>query len=76
MKTRFHWYERVTVASNDSAKTTVNGKLGSILGMAQGDNGAWSYAVFIYDDRQVWTCSDGELVSTGEFDQRESFFDD
>ncbi len=71
---RFDWYERVRVATADPAKAAIAGKLGAVLGKAQGDDGRWSYGVFVYDERMVWSCWEDELAPTGEFDRRESFY--
>ena len=73
---RFDWYERVRVATADPAKAAIDGKVGAVLGKAQGDDGRWSYGVFVYDERVVWSCREDELAPTGEFDRRESFYSD
>jgi hypothetical protein len=70
----FGWYEKIRVTSADPTKASINGELGAVLGKAQGDDGRWSYSVFIYNVGIVWSCWEEELVSTGEFAQRESFF--
>jgi hypothetical protein len=71
---RFDWYERVRVASADPAKAAISGQLGAVVGKAQDEDGRWSYGVFVYERRRVWSCREDELVSAGEFDRRESFF--
>ena len=73
---RFDWYERVRVATADPAKAGIDGQLGAVLGKAQGDCGRWSYGVMIDVQGRVWSCWEDELVSTGEFDRRESFYCD
>ena len=62
------------IASSDPAKATIDGQLGAILGKAQAEDGGWWYGVFSYELERVWYCSEAELVSTGEFDRRESFY--
>jgi hypothetical protein len=71
---RFDWYERVRVTTADPAKAAVDRKLGAVIGKTQGDDGRWSYGVFVYDHQTVWSCWEDELVPTGEFDRRESFY--
>ena len=71
---RFDFYEQVRVTTSDSAKRAIDGKLGAVLGKAQGEDGRWSYAVFVYDERVVWSCMEDELTPTGEFDRKESFY--
>jgi hypothetical protein len=73
-ESRFDWYERVRVATADPAKALIDGRLGAVLGKAQCDDGRWSYGVFVYDDQLVWSCREDELIPTGEFDRRESFY--
>ena len=70
----FDWYERVRVATPDPAKAGIDGKLGAVVGKAQADDGSWSYGVFVYDEQVVWSCSEDELASTGEFDRRDSHY--
>jgi hypothetical protein len=36
---RFDWYERVRVATADPTKAAINGRLGAVLGTAQGEDG-------------------------------------
>lgn len=71
---RFDWYERVRVITCDPAKSAIDGQIGAVCGKAQGDDGRWSYGVYVYNERMVWSCWEDELDSTGEFDRRESFF--
>jgi hypothetical protein len=59
---QFDWYERVRVATPDPAKASIDGKLGAVLGKAQGDDERWSYGVFVYHEREVWSCWEDELV--------------
>lgn len=72
---RFDFYEKVVVSSADPAKAEIDGRLGAVLGRACGDDGRWSYAVWIYHDGVCWCCWEGELRPTGEFDRHESFHD-
>jgi hypothetical protein len=74
-ESRFDWYEQVRVESTEIAKDEINGKLGAILGKAQGEDGRWTYGVYIYDQGLVWSCTDEELSPTGKFDRRASFYD-
>lgn len=71
---RFDWYERVRISTAEPAKTVINDHLGAVLGKAEDENGCWSYGVYVYQQRRVWLCREDELVSTGEFDRRESLF--
>ncbi|MBA4188125.1 MAG: hypothetical protein C0467_08910 [Planctomycetaceae bacterium] len=73
-ESRFGWYEKVRVNTADPKKAPIHGELGAILGKTQSDDGSWSYGVFIYNVSRVWSCCEGELVDTGEFDVRESFY--
>lgn len=73
-ESHFDWYEQVQVTSADPAKGEINGKLGAILGKAQSEDGRWTYGVYIYDQKIIWSCENGELSPTGNFDRRESFY--
>jgi len=73
-ESKFKFYEKVRISSTTPAKAKVNGQLGAVLGMAQADDGRWSYAVSIYSTGICWSCWEDELVATGEFDRRESFY--
>jgi len=73
-ESKFKFYEKVRISSTAPAKAKVNGELGAILGMAQGDDGKWSYAVSVYSTGTCWSCWENELVPTGEFDRRETFY--
>ena len=70
---RFDFYERVRIATTDSAKSIINGESGAVLGKACGEDGQWTYAVLIYSLGRIWSCWEYELVTTGEFDRRENF---
>ncbi len=72
-ESRFGWYEKVRIASADPAKAEINGELWAVLGKAESE-GRWSYGVFIYSLQVVWSCLEDELIPTGEFDQRETFY--
>jgi hypothetical protein len=71
---RFDFFERVRVVTRDPTKAAIDGLLGAILGKVQNEDGSWCYGVFIYDLNRVWYCSEAELVSTGEFDARDTFY--
>ena len=73
-QSKFKFYEKVRISSTAPGKSKVNGELGAVLGIAQGDDGKWSYAVSIYSTGICWSCWEDELVTTGEFDRRETFY--
>lgn len=73
---RFEWYEKVRVNSDDPARAQINGELGVVLGKAQADDGSWTYGVHVYRTQIVWSCCEDELTATGEFDRRDSFYND
>ena len=72
---RFGFYEKVRVRSRGSTHGPVGDEVGAVLGKAQGDDGCWSYAVYIYRLETCWSLDEGELEPTGEFDSRETFYD-
>jgi hypothetical protein len=73
-ESKFKFYEKVRISSSAPGKAKVNGELGAVLGMAQGEDGRWSYAVSVYSTGRTCSCWENELVPTGEFDRRETFY--
>jgi hypothetical protein len=72
---KYEFYEKVQLATSDPTAREINGELGAVLGRTQSESGLWSYAVLIYRTRVCWSLQEEELLPTGEFDERESFFD-
>ena len=72
---RFQFYEIVRVASGNATLATIHGETGAILGMAEHDDGAYGYAVFIYRDQICWSIDEEDLEATGRFSSREAFYD-
>jgi hypothetical protein len=72
---KYEFYEKVHVATSDPKAQEINGELGAILGRAANERGEWSYSVYIYRLCISWSFREDELIPTGEFDQRETFFD-
>lgn len=71
---RFAFYEKVRIETDGPFEVTMNGRLGAVLGRAQGDDGRWSYAVWIYELGETWCFHERDLIPTGEHDRRESFY--
>ena len=71
MNNKFAFYEIVKVVSTDPNLLEVNGKIGTITGMAEKD-GLWFYGVNIEDEG--WCFDEIDLVSTHRFGKREDFF--
>jgi Immunity protein 31 len=72
---KFDFYEKVIVETKDPEKARIRGKLGAVLGKSTGDNGNWFYAVSIYEEGITYFLSENEIISTGELDERETFYD-
>lgn len=71
----FQFYEVVKVVSENSTLREINGMTGTILGMAQNDNGEWGYGVQILETNENWDISESDLVATGKHMKREDFYD-
>jgi hypothetical protein len=56
------------------AAPEVFGRLGTILGRAQADDGTWLYAVFVAGPNETWDIAESDLDSTGIVDKREDFY--
>jgi Immunity protein 31 len=74
-KPKFDFYEKVRICTTEASRKEVNGELAAVVGRAQDDFGSWSYAVHIYRTEVVWSVSEDELISLGEFDSEDNFFD-
>ncbi len=73
--TRFEFYEKVRIASDDDELAEVNGQLAAVLGKSVEDDGTLvGYAVHIYATGECWSVKERDLVATGEFDKRETFY--
>ena len=71
---KYEFYERVRVTSDKPELVEINGEVGAVLGMAE-DGLQTFYAVFIYRDEECWHVEEKSLRATGEFDERENFYD-
>jgi hypothetical protein len=69
---RYDFYEKVIVAAPGKA---IDGERGAVLGRVEHDDGTWGYAVHIYSQRICWSLGEDELLPTGEFDVRATFYD-
>ena len=67
---RFQFYEVVWVNTNLNMN-----KPGVILGMAQNENGEWSYAVNLPDFKETWSVQEKDIESTGTIMQASDFYD-
>jgi hypothetical protein len=72
-KSPFKFFEIVLL--NKTQDTRIFGLEGVVLGMAQGEDGQWSYAVHIYQNRTTYSCMADEMEATGRFDKYENFYD-
>ena len=72
---KYDFYEKVRVTTTAPEKQIVNGEIGAVIGRAQNDLGEWFYSVAIYKTDTSWHFLESELASTGEFDNREKFYD-
>ena len=70
---KFDFYEKVRIFPTEPGESGINGELGAIVGRVQDGDGAWSYAVYIYRDKECWSVIEADMHSTGEFDSQESF---
>ena len=68
---KFQFYERVVVLRD---APEIFGKIGSVLGRAQADDGTWLYAVFVAGPNEAWDVAESDLESTGIVDKREDFY--
>jgi hypothetical protein len=69
------FYEKVVVTTSNPVLSEIDGELAAVLGRACGEDGRWSYAVWIYRAGVCWSCMEDDLRSIGEFDRDETFHD-
>jgi hypothetical protein len=74
MASKYQFYEIVRV-SEQCVREQVAGLEGVILGMAQDEQGRWSYAVHLYELGESWHLFEDELEPTGRMSSREEFYD-
>lgn len=74
MNSKYQFYEVVEIDSNKLLLKEINGFEAAILGMAQNQDGIWSYAVTILEKEETWHVVEGDLRSTGKMMKREDFY--
>jgi hypothetical protein len=73
---KFEFYEVVRVISCTKNKPVrLLGAEGAILGRAQGDDNAWSYAITFDGEDSNWMFMEADLEPTGRSKRREDFYD-
>lgn len=70
----FVFFEVVKVRAARAALEAIDGREGAILGMAQSEDGSWTYAVHILDLDESWSIGESELVATGRTMTRQDFY--
>jgi len=75
MQNKLDFFEVVTVCTDRPALAGVNGLEGAILGMAEEDDGSWSYGVYLLDKEEVWDFMADEVKPAGRKMKREDFYD-
>ena len=73
MKNKFDFYEIVKVVSTNPELSEINGKIGTITGMAEQDE-LWFYSVSFEDLESGWCADEVDLVSTHRFGKEEDFY--
>lgn len=74
MSAKYSFYEVVNIKPERPSLSKIEGLSGTILGMAQNENGGWIYAVHIFDTDDSWDIREAEIVTTGKFMKREDFY--
>ena len=72
---KLEFFEKVRISTQNPEKTSIDGGLGAVLGRAQNESGSWVYSVHVYAAGESWFLEEGELQSTGEFDDAGNFYD-
>jgi len=74
VKPQFDFYDVVRINSGRKALAEINGQNGSILGMAENDQGQWTYSVHMLETEESWSVMENELVATGDKMKRDDFY--
>lgn len=77
MHPSFQYYEEVRIKNSPRYPQLV-GKVGVVLGMAQDEQGHWSYAVAIsttHETWRTWSMLETQLQSTGKMMNHSDFYD-
>jgi len=75
MQALHKFYDVVLINSERKTLAEIDGQKGSILGMAENDQGNWSYSVHMLNTEECWDVMESELEATGESMKREDFYD-
>ena len=74
---KFKFYEIVRVKNTTfSKKNGIHNLEGTILGMVEGENHNWFYAVQLHKDDEGWDLPENLLEPTGKMDKRENYYDE
>ncbi len=72
---KFDFYEKVIINSENPNLKKINGELCAVIGKVfWTEKNKWLYSIHLYNSDEGWDVSEEDLVSTGEFDKRESFY--
>jgi hypothetical protein len=74
MPAKYDFYEKVRVMSSAPSRAQINGELCAVLGQSYGADNKWHYTVHVYRLGLTWTVPEDELVATGEYDCRDTFY--
>ena len=72
---KFDFFEIVKVNSKYTRDTGIVGLEGTVLGMAENDDGVWGYAVHLDKFNRLWDFMEWQLEPTGRKDDPKKFYD-
>lgn len=75
MAAKFEFLEVVTASVDRVEITEVDGMEGTILGMAENDDGEWGYAVHFDAMGITYYLMEDEMLHTGKYRKQEEFYD-
>lgn len=75
MTALFSFYEVVEVKGGRPAIAKIVGQRGAVVGMAQCEDGRWTYSVHLLEVGRSWSLEERELVATGLKMERSDFYD-
>lgn len=75
VQSKYQFYEIVRVSRNCTRFEQLVGQEGAIMGMAQNEQGKWSYSVHLYEMDEGWHPLEDELELTGRMSSHEDHYD-
>ena len=75
MAAKFEFFEVVRIDAAPEESEELDGKTGPIVGMAESEDGRWTYSIYLENQGGAFIVNEDRLTSTGRFVKREDIYD-